>query len=453
MRACAHATLTLLLAVVPGLALAEAPEVSIAPGSELTLRQAVEVALRHHPAGQAARSAAGAAEERVGEARSSLLPQALGVSEYLRSTDNGIGDTAYLSMPGFPRYPSQGRHDNSSETFDNYLMGISVYQHLFDFGRTRGLIDQRQAEADAGRARSRLVDLDIVYRVTRRYYLLLAAKQKVRVYESAVAQRAEHLHEAEVKSQAGLKPEIDTYTARAELARAKLHLVDAQNEKETARAALDNAMGLGSLAPEYHLADVLEYQPIAESLDSYVKTAFAQRPDLSMLEDEARAAGARISTYKSDYLPTIGATAAYSARGQDLPAANNVDVGVLVTWPLFNGFRTDHEVAEAKLEQEAVGHAIEELRQRVFLEVKSGFLDWQASLERIHRGEQTVAASRAELELAEKRYESGLGSIIELTDAQRRFTEDEADYINALAGFSIAKAALERDAGLGLPGG
>lgn len=79
--------------------------------------------------------------------------------------------------------------------------------------------------------------------------------------------------------------------------------------------------------------------------------------------------------------------------------------------------------------------------------MKSGYLDWQAALQRIHRAEQTVTASRAELDLAQKRYEAGLGSIIELTDAQRRFTEDEAGYINALADFSIAKAALARDTG------
>ena len=100
---------------------------------------------------------------------------------------------------------------------------------------------------------------------------------------------------------------------------------------------------------------------------------------------------------------------------------------------------------------EAIRHSIEDIRQRIFSQVKSGYLDWQASLQRIHRAEQTMAASRAELDLAEQRYDAGLGNIIELTDAQRRFTEDEAGYINALAGFSIAKAALDRDVGAGLP--
>jgi outer membrane protein len=243
------------------------------------------------------------------------------------------------------------------------------------------------------------------------------------------------------------------YTARSELARARLHLVDARNAVATGKVALDNAMGLGAGAPDYELAEVLTYREITEPLEDYLKIAFAERPDLKMLEDEARAAGARIEEYRGDYLPTVGATAGYSARGQELPAANNFDVGVLVTWPIFNGFLTDHEITEAKLHQDAIRHSIEDIRQRIFLQVKSGFLDWQASLERIHRAEQTVTASRVELDLAEKRYEAGLGNIIELTDAQRRFTEDEAEYVRALALFSIAKAALDRDTGRGLPEG
>jgi outer membrane protein len=444
-----------LLSIVVASGLLAAPtraaDVPIEPGSELTLRHAIELALRYHPARLAAQSEAGAASERVGEANAALLPQVFGSAQYLRATDNSIGSTAYLGVLGQPRAPSNGRNVNSAETFDNYLMGVSAFQYLFDFGRTRGLIDQRRAEADVAQARLAFVELDLVFQVSQRYYNRLAAKQTVKVFEKAVAQREEHLHEAEVKAQAGLKPEIDIYTAKSELARANLNLVDARNALADAKVALDNAMGLGSTAPEYHQADTLTYEEITEPLETYLTVAFRHRADLKMLEDEARAAGAQITQFKSDYLPTIGATAGYSARGQTLPADHNFDVGIVVAWPIFNGFLTDHEVGEAQLHQEAIRHAIEDLRQRIFSQVKSGFLDWQAALQRIHRAEQTVAASRAELELAEKRYDAGLGNIIELTDAQRRFTEDEAGYINALAGFSIAKAALERDAGFGLP--
>ena len=71
-----------------------------------------------------------------------------------------------------------------------------------------------------------------------------------------------------------------------------------------------------------------------------------------------------------------------------------------MTWPIFNGFLTDHEVTEARLRQDAVRHGIEDLRQQIVLQVKRSFLDWQASLDRIHQAEATVAASRVELDLA-----------------------------------------------------
>jgi len=420
-------------------------------GAQLTLKRAIELALQYHPARLAAESEANAAHERIGEAQSNLLPQVFGGAEYLRGTDNGIGDTSYLPMLGAPRLPTSGR-TNAFETFDNYLMGVSAFQYLFDFGRVRGVIDERRAEAEVEQARLRLTELEIVFEVTKRYANLLAAQETVKVYEEAVAQRQEHLHEAEVKSAAGLKPEIDVYTSKSELARAKMNRVDARNALATGKVALDNAMGLGANAPAYELAEVLTYQEITAPLDGYLSAAFRQRPDLKILEDQARAAGAQIQQYRSDYLPSVGATAGYTARGQDLPVSNNFDVGVLISWPIFNGFLTDHQMMEAKLHQDAIRHSIEDIRQRIFLQVKSGYLDWQASVERIHRAEQTVAASRVELELAEKRYDAGLGNIIELTDAQRRFTQDDADYVQALAIFSIAKAALDRDVGAGVPG-
>jgi outer membrane protein len=433
-------------------AAATAEEPPIAPGEKLTLERAIAVALEHHPARMAAQAQAGAAGERKGEARAYFLPQVFGVTEYLRGTDNGIGDTAYLPALGVTRAPTQGRHVNQlTETFDNYLAAVSAFQYLFDFGRTRGLVEQRDAEADAQEARLRLVELDLVYQVSKTYFDLVAAKEIVTVFEKAVVQRTEHLREAQVKAKAGLKPDIDVYTAQSDLARAQLQLVDARNAAATAKVALDNAMGLGEQAPEYWQSDQLSYEQIADTAEGSLERAFAQRPDLKMLLDEARAAGAEVKQYRSDYLPRVGGVAGYNVRGQNATPGNNFYAGLVVTWPIFNGFLTEHQVAEARLRQDAVRHSIEDLRQQIVLQVKRSFLDWQASLERIHQAEATVAASRVELELAEKRYETGLGSIIELTDAQRRFTEDGAEEVKALAGFSIAKAALDRDAGCCLP--
>jgi outer membrane protein len=279
---------------------------------------------------------------------------------------------------------------------------------------------------------------------------LLAAQQMVRVYEKAVEQRQYHQHEAQVKSNAGLRPQVDVYVTKAELERSRLRLVDARNAVADAKVALDNAMGLSDAAPQYQPADVLTYGKITDTMGAVVRQAISERPDLVAAADQIRAMGAQIKEYRSDFLPTADAVVGYNAMGTGLPAANNFNVGLVITWPMFNGFLTTHQIEETRLQQEALEHALEDLRQRVILQVKTAFLDWQASVDRIRRAEAAVAASSVELELADKRYEAGLTNIVELEDAQRHYTFDDADYANALYTYSLAKAQVGRATGSAL---
>jgi outer membrane protein len=425
-------------------------------GEKLTLERAIELTLRNHPRGMEMRSVATAAGERVGEARSALMPQVYGGAEYLRSTDNPIGNTTYLN-PGFiPRITGtlHGGPANPGQRFsttDNFLTGVGVQQYLFDFGKVRGLIDQRNAEAQAAAADSALTDLDLIFEATQRYFALLAASQKEKVFQKAVQQRSEQLHAAQVKAAAALTPEIDVLTAKAELARAEASLLQASNDMATARVALDNAMAIGTNAPAYEVTDVLTYQPVSGNAQAYFASAIRQRPDVMSIEAAARAAGAQIAEVRSDFFPTFQATAGYSAMGTGLPAANNFNAGLVVTWPIFNGFLTEHQVEEARARQNAVRYALADLELRVWLEVKSSFLDLQNAVQQIHQTEETLASSSGQLELADKRYNAGLGNIIELTDAERFYIQDDAAYVDALYGYSVAKARLDRAIGVPRP--
>jgi len=429
----------------------------IPPGSQLTLKDAIAIALKYHPRLQEAADNTSAAQQQIGQARSYLGPQLFGAAQYLRSTDNGIGNASYYNPDGaFPRLtgtnhalPSNDVSQNS-DTSNNYMGGVMLSQFLVDFGRRHGFVSERQFEAAAAAADQQLTELDLIFEVSQRYFALLQAKRLIAVYEKAVEQRQYHLHEAQVKANAGLRPQIDTYVTEAEVERAQLHLVDARNEHEDAKVALDNALGLSDSAPGYEPADILTYYPVKDSLQVLLDTAFRSRPDLTALQDQAKAMGARIVQYKSDYYPTVNAVGGYSALGTGTPAVNNFNAGIVITWPIFNSFLTTDQIAETRLRQHAILRAIEDLRQEVILQVHTAFLNWQASLQRIMRAEKTLAASRAELELAEKRYEAGLTSIIELEDAQRNYTYDDAAYADALYGFSTTKAAVDRATGRSL---
>jgi outer membrane protein len=429
----------------------------IPPGSQLTLKEAIQIALKYHPRLQEAADNTSAAQQQIGEARSYLGPQLFGATQYLRSTENGIGNTSYYNADGaFPRISGTNHNQpatdtsQSSDTINNYMAGVTLSQFLVDFGRRHGFVSERQFEAAAAAADQQLTELDLIYEVSQRYFELLEAKRLIAVYEKALEQRQYHLHEAQVKANAGLRPQLDTYVTGAEVERAQLHLVDARNGDEDAKVALDNALGLSDSAPAYELADVLTYYPVNESVNALLDTAFRSRPDLTALDDQAKAMGAKIVQYRSDYYPTVNAVAGYSAMGTGTPAANNFNAGIVITWPIFNSFLTTDQIAETKFRQHAILREIEDLRQEVVLQVHTAYLNWQASLQRIMRAEKTLAASRAELELSEKRYEAGLTSIIELEDAQRSYTYDDAAYADALYGFSITKAAVDRATGRSL---
>ncbi len=430
---------------------------TLQPGERLTLERAIELTLRNHPRGLEMKSEADAARERTGEARAALLPQVYSAAEYLRSTDNPIGNTTYLN-PGFiPRItgtlhdaPANAAQSFSTSTTNNYAGGVGIQQYLFDFGRVRGRIEQLDEEAHAAISQSQATELDLVFEAAQRYFALLAAGQKVKVYKKAIDQRSEQLHAAQVKASANLTPQIDVLTAQAALTRAQTDLLEASDQQDIARVALNNTMAISRNAPDYELADVLTYKQVSGSLESFFASAIALRPDLRALEAEARAAGAQIQQARSDYYPSVGATAGYSAIGTGQPAANNFNAGIVVVWPIFNGFATEHQVEEAKATQNAIRYSIEDLELRVWLDVKSAYLELQTAVQRIHQAEATLAASSGQLELADKRYNAGLGNIIELTDAERFYIQDDAAYVDALYGYSVAKATLDRVTGMSL---
>jgi outer membrane protein len=422
------------------------------PGQRLTLGEAVGFTLENHPRRMAADSEAGAAEQQVGEAKSAMLPQVYGAADYLGSTQNGIGAANYLN-PGFiPRHNGAAGQPQTWSLENNYLGAVGASQYLFDFGRVRGEIAERRAQADAAGAELKLTELDLIFQTSQRYFALLAAKQLVAVYEEAVTQRQEQVHESKVKSAAALTPEIDLYTAQAQLARAETRLLAERNEVLKAKAALDNAMGLGAEAPDYEPAQTLSASEVVGSTEEYIGAAMKLRPDLLALEDQARAAGAKVNEYRSDLFPTVNAAAGYNAVGTGLPAANNYNIGLVISWPIFNGMLTTHQIAEARLRRDAIEHSITDLRQRILLEVKTAFLDWQNAHQEIHEALVTLDASRVELAQAEKRYAAGLGNIIELTDAERDFIQDKAAYVNTLYAFAVARAGLERATGQSLEG-
>ena len=124
------------------------------------------------------------------------------------------------------------------------------------------------------------------------------------------------------------------------------------------------------------------------------------------------------------------------------------NAGVALTFPLFTGLSTKYAVAEARANLDIAKANEESLRQTIYLEVQSAYLNRKEAFERIETGRIIVRQAEENLELARGRYATGVGSSIEITDAMIKLNNAKLTYISAVSDFSVAQARLEKAIGV-----
>jgi outer membrane protein TolC len=187
------------------------------------------------------------------------------------------------------------------------------------------------------------------------------------------------------------------------------------------------------------------------TFEAALARAYENRPDIQSIALKKDALEKTVDLNKKDYLPILSGNAAYGYAGQDSSLNQSWNVGVAVTFPFFSGFSTKYAVEEARAGLDIAKANEETLRQKVFQEVKSAWLNRHEAFERIEAGKITVRQAEESLELAQGRYATGVGNSIEITDAMIKLNNAKMTYIAALSDFNIAEASLEKAMGAKTP--
>ncbi len=407
----------------------------------LTLHDCIEKALANHPAIRAAKEALYAGEGRVAQATAPYLPQVQASTGYSESHALGgaFGDT-----------------DTKS-----YTTTLSVNQILYDFGKTGNARDAarfgtRSEEMDIDR-----VVQEVVLNVKQAYYGLLQAKKLVLVAQKTLAQTESHKKQAEAFFHAGSKPRFDVTRADVDVNNAKLGLINAENSVRLGTIGLYNAMGLDPVR-DAEIEDVLSQPAAVPSLDEAQAAALKNRPEMLKAEQDIQSAQARVRAEESGYLPTLSASGAYSwAHGTSemgsfngIPlkgeVLNSWNAGITLSMPLFEGGLTRGRVSEARANQHALEAQRDTLRQSILLDVNQAYADLESASARIAVMDSSLKNARESLDLAEGRYEAGVGLSLEVTDAQVAAAKSETDYVQALYDYQLAAARLAKAMGKGL---
>jgi outer membrane protein TolC len=411
----------------------------IAKDETLTLNRCIEIALRKNPTIVAAANTVDINQSRVGEARSAYYPQISATGAYERI--NPVPGTAAAPLG------IRGR-------FNEYTGSVNLNQNIYDFGKTSSSVDVSKYNLESSRSDLSTSQDAIILNVKQAYYGVLQTKRNRDVAADVIKQFQLHLDQAKGFYEVGTKAKIDVIKAEVDLSNAKLSLINSENALKIAWVTLNTVMGVPD-PPEYTIEDNLSFQQYAITLEEATTRAFENRPDLQSIVAKRQAAEANISLASSGHYPVLSGNASYLTGAQDIPPSTLVQggldrgwqIGVALTIPLFSGFLTSHQVAEAKSSLYVLRANEESLRQQILLDVRQAYLNLQAADASISTTDLTVKQAKENLDLANGRYSAGVGSPIEVSDAFATYVTAQANYTSALANYKIAQASIERAMG------
>jgi len=415
-----------------------------APARTLTLAEAETTALQHAPTLEQAYGQAEAAEGRLEQARSGYLPQLNATGTYQRTTAN------FVARPGFvpPTMQTATAAAMSSgwgaPTFNFFTFAATATQLIYDFGVTRGKWRSAEASRDAANWNRHAIENQTLLAVRRAFFQGRTQRDLVSVAEDGVHNQEKHLEQSVALVKAGIRPEIDTATVRTALANAKVQLVNAQSNYFVAQAQLAQAMGV-SVDGVYALAD--NDLPSVDGEDGpnapLTDRALKARPELANLASQRQAQELLTDAVRGGYGPSLGAIANATESGSSIDKlVPNWYVGLQLSWAIFQGGLTHGQVREQKGNLIGLDGQVAALRLQVEVDVEQGRLAVQAAKATIAAAEEALVNARDQLTLAEARYRQGLGSVIELDDAQVAYTTSAAQQVQAKYGLAAARAQL-----------
>ena len=413
---------------------------NIPAGPSLTLAQAEQNALRNQPAVRQAVGQTEVAAGRVDEARAGYLPQVTGTATYERTTANFAPRPGTLPVTTIMNAPSV----RLGTTFDFWSFGLTGSQLIYDFNVTADKWRSASASRDAAQSSERVAELQALLNVRRAYFTARGARDLAKVAEEAVGNQKKHLDQIVVMVGAGMKSQIDLATQRTALANAQVQQVTAENTYAADLALLNQTMGMPS-DRAFELTDT-EMPPVpGEDGDErqLIDGALRARPEVAAADKQRRAQELVVSGTYGNYGPAVSAIGSLTDIGPSLDKLTpNWFIGVQASWALFAGGLTSGQLREAKGSLTAAEAQADGVRLQISVDVVQGRLAVRAAKASIGGAEEALTNAREQLRLAEARYQTGQGSIIELADAQVAYTTAEAQEVSARYSLASARAQL-----------
>jgi outer membrane protein TolC len=428
----AAAIVTLILSAAPRVTAESPPPPQIA-GRVITMDEAVAIALQTQPQIQARLGDYAAARFRVDQAMAPLLPQFTGSASSIRSRSTVLS----TAVSGTPVIVNR-------DWGDTFQAQVALSQLLFDFGKNLAATDAAKKLAAVALEDVELQRQLIALAVKEAYTNILFAQRLTRVNQQAVERAELNLKSARGFFEVGTRPKSDVARAEVDVANARVDLIRARNAERLARVALNTAMGIDLDTPT-EIQDNLIYEPVHLDRTEIRAEAQRQRPEARQARLLVEAAEASERQAFRNFFPDITGGGTYGGTGTELAEVWSLTLSL--SWTFYDGGGRIARYRETKALLEAQKARARSQDLEVARDVEQTQITVEESQERLQATQTAVASAQENFRLAQGRFDAGVGTILELTDAQLALTQAQNLEAQALADYRVALYRLDRARG------
>jgi outer membrane protein len=405
----------------------------------LTLAEAKAMALKNHPQVLESQAMYLRADQVTRETRSAYFPTLNGDLTASQAEVNSLIGAGTLTDSGL---------------FNHVGAGVTLAQLITDGGRTRNLVANSNLRAQASRQDYQAARYDVVLAVDQAYYEVLLAEQLVNVARQTGAARQAVVDQVSELTRNKLKSEVDLSFAQVNLADAKLMLLRAKDRLNSAYAQLAQTLGTQQDV-RYQLREEPMPPNPPEDGEALIAKALENRPELASVRLQTQAAQKFVEAERDLKRPNVnliavGGALPYIERGNATAGIPKTYEGAVINVqiPIFNGFlfSARRQAAEYQLQEEE--HRTRDLRDRVARDVRTAYERTKTNFEAIAATQQLLTQANLAMSLAQGRYDLGLASIVELTQAQLGQTSAQVQNLSARYEYQASYAALQYTLGL-----
>jgi outer membrane protein len=409
-----------------------------APGQHprLTQADAERLAIKNNPRVSVAHLLALAQHQIVRETRSAELP-------------TGIASITAEDAENASRISAGSL--TASRLFEHAGAGGSFTQLITDFGKTGNLVASSKLQEKAQNANALATTEDIVLATDQAFFNALQAQALLKVAQQDVSTRQTTQSQISAMTSNKLKSTLDLSFADVNLSQAKLLMLDAQNNLDSTMAALDAVLGLDRQTTYELVDDNPPLQQPPTDADKLLQLALQQRPDLQALNYSQQAAVKFSHAERDQMLPTISAAGTVGSV-PIRPAQYYLNnwwggIGVNMNIPVFNGFLYSAQAKEASIRAQAASEQSRDLRDRIARDVRTAWLASNTAYQRVAVTAELLKQANLALQLAQTRYQLGLSSIVELSQAQFQQTDAAIGNTDAQYQYRLALSTLNYQIG------